>query len=96
MGKDVVEAVHAFGRQKKLFKVHFRNVSAPLPHFVEAFVDNGYMDMYKVMRALREVSFDGVVIPDHLPELMGGPRAATAYTISYMRALIERASAEAS
>jgi len=38
----------------KLFKVHFRNVHAPLPHFVETFVDNGYMDMYKVMKALRD------------------------------------------
>ena len=94
MGKTVLEAIHEFGRQKKLFKVHFRNVSAPLPHFVETFVDNGYMDTYKVMRALREVDFDGVVIPDHLQEMIGGPRAATAYTISYLRALIDRANAE--
>ena len=34
----------------KLFKVHFRNVDQPLPHFVETFLDDGYMDMYKVMQ----------------------------------------------
>jgi mannonate dehydratase len=94
MGKDVVEAIHSFGSQGKLFKVHFRNVSAPLPHFVEAFVDNGYMDMYKVMKALREVNFDGVVIPDHIPEMIGGGRAGTAYSIAYMKALVARVNAE--
>ena len=45
MGKDVVETIHDFGRQKRLFKVHFRNVDQPLPHFVETFIDDGYMDM---------------------------------------------------
>ena len=67
MGKDVVETIHYFGEQKKLFKVHFRNVNQPLPHFVETFIDDGYMDMYKVMKAMREVDFDGVLIADHIP-----------------------------
>lgn len=94
MGKDVLETIRYFGGQGKIFKVHFRNVNAPLPHFVETFMDNGYMDMYKVMRALREVDFDGVVIADHVPGMVGGGRAATAYSIGYMRALLERANAE--
>jgi mannonate dehydratase len=94
MGMDVVDAIHYFGERRKLFKVHFRNVSAPLSHFVETFIDNGYMDMYKVMKALREVDFDGVVIPDHIPEMIGGPRAGTAYSIAYMKALLQRANAE--
>ncbi len=95
MGKDVLETIRYFGGQGKLFKVHFRNVTAPLPHFVETFIDNGYMDMYKVMKALREVDFNGVVIADHVPGMVGGGRAATAYSIGYMRALIERANQEA-
>ncbi len=94
MGKGVVESLHEFGRQGKIFKVHFRNVDAPLPHFVETFIDDGYMDMYKVMRALREIDFDGVVIPDHIPTMAGDPRLGTAYTIGYMRALIRHANEE--
>jgi mannonate dehydratase len=94
MGKDVLETIRHFGGQGKIFKVHFRNVDAPLPHFVETFLDNGYMDMYKIMKALREVHFDGAVIADHVPGMVGGPRAATAYSIGYMRALLERANAE--
>jgi len=94
MRKGLVDAIHYFGSQGKLFKVHFRNVSAPLPHFVETFVDDGYMDMYLVMKALREVNFDGVVIPDHIPAMEGGRRAGTAFTIGYMKALLKRANEE--
>jgi mannonate dehydratase len=94
MGKDVLETIHYFGKQGKIFKVHFRNVNAPLPHFVETFVDDGYMDMYKVMRALREVNFNGAMIPDHIPGMIGGGRAGTAYTIAYMKAFLKRANEE--
>ncbi len=94
MGKDVFETIKYFGEQKKLFKVHFRNVSQPLPYFVETFLDNGYMDMYKVMRALREVNFDGVIIADHIPLMANDHRVGTAFSIGYMKALLERANAE--
>jgi len=94
MGKDVLETIRYFGRRGKIFKVHFRNVTAPLPHFIETFVDDGYMNMYKVMKALREVNFDGAVIADHVPGMVGGGRAATAFAIGYMKALLERANAE--
>ena len=94
MGKDVLETIHYFGSRGKIFKIHFRNVNAPLPHFVETFVDDGYMDMYKVMRALREVNYNGALIPDHIPEMIGGGRAGTAYSIAYMKALLKRANEE--
>lgn len=94
MGKDVFETIKYFGEQKKLFKIHFRNVNQPLPYFVETFLDNGYMEMYKVMRALREVDFDGVAIADHIPSMVGGRRVSTAFSIGYMKALVERANAE--
>ncbi len=50
MGKDVFEMIRDFGGRGKIFEVHFRNVSSPLPHFVETFPDDGYMDMYQVMK----------------------------------------------
>ncbi len=93
-GVDAIEAIRYFGEQQKLFKVHFRNVDAPLPHFVETFVDDGYQDMYPVMRALQEVGFRGVVIPDHIPRMADDPRLGTAYTIGYMKALLRRAEEE--
>jgi mannonate dehydratase len=94
MGADVVTAIKYFGERGKIWKVHFRNMSAPLPHFVETFVDNGYYDMYAAMKALREVNFDGIVIGDHFPTMVGGPRVAVAYTVAWIRSMIDRANAE--
>ena len=93
-GVDALEAIRSFAGQHKLFKVHFRNVDAPLPHFVETFVDDGYGDMYAVMRALEEVGFRGVAIPDHIPLMADDPRLGTAFTIGYMKALLDRARAD--
>ena len=94
MGRDVVEAIHYFGGQGKIFKVHYRNVDKPLPHFVETFVDDGYFDMYQAMRALAEVGYDGTLIPDHIPQMGDDGRLGTAYTLAYMRALQKRAEEE--
>jgi mannonate dehydratase len=94
MGKGVLETIQHFGEGNKLFKVHFRNVSAPLPHFVETFLDDGYMDMYPVMKALVEVDFDGVLIADHIPLMAEDRRVGTAFSVGYMKALLERATAE--
>jgi len=92
-GKDPEEMINYFGA-KKIWKIHFRNVSAPLPHFVETFMDNGYYDMYKIMRALRKVNFDGIVILDHSPTMVGGRYTQTAYGVAYMKALLKRANDE--
>src|SRR5713226_2191108 len=97
MGKNVFEMIRDFGGRGKIFEVHFRNVSGPLPHFVEAFPDDGYVDMYQVMKTLRQVRFSGTVVPDHVPLLAGDQgirRAGTAYCIAYMRALLRRANEE--
>lgn len=95
MGKDVFETIRYFAAQNKLFKVHFRNVNQPLPHFVETFIDDGYMNMYRVLKVMREVNFDGVFIADHIPLMANDHRVGTAYTIGYMKALKDRVEAEA-
>jgi mannonate dehydratase len=94
MGRGVLESIRAFAAQRKLFKVHFRNVDAPLPHFVETFIDDGYMDMYTIMRELRRADFDGVIIADHIPLMDGNPHVGTAYSVAYMKALLRRANEE--
>ena len=38
-------------------------------------IDDGYYDMSKIMRALVDVKFEGIVIPDHVPGLGTDPRA---------------------
>jgi len=97
MGKNVIEMIRDFGGRGKICDVHFRNVSAPLPHFVETFPDDGYLDLYQVMKALREVGFNGAMEPDHVPRLAGDKGiqpAGTAYCIAAMRAMLRRANEE--
>ena len=93
MGKDVFGMIDDFGARGKIFAVHFRNVSSPLPRFTEALPDDGYLDMYKVMKALRKARCNASLIPDHYPGLVGDSnrRIAEAYSIAYMRALLQRA-----
>lgn len=97
MGKDVYSMIEDFGGRAKIFEVHFRAVTSPLPNFQETLPDEGYLDLYQVMKALRKVRFSGAVMPDHVPALAGDSginRAGTAYCIAYMRALLERANQE--
>jgi mannonate dehydratase len=92
-GKDAVEAAKAFARMGKLWKVHFRNVTSPIPDFVETFIDNGYTDMYKVMKTLVDVDFRGNLIADHVPAMSPGRHAGWSYSIGYIRALYQAAQA---
>jgi mannonate dehydratase len=71
-------------------------VQGTLPHFHETYLNEGSMDMYKVMRNLRKVGFDGVLVGDHFPQMVrsAGPLGGQIYTIGYLQALIERADEE--
>ncbi len=97
MGKDIFGMIQDFGRRGKIQAVHFRNVSSPLPRFHETFMDDGYLDMYGIVKALRQVQFSGSMVPDHIPALAGDRglnHGGTAYCITYMRALLRRANEE--
>ena len=95
-GGDVLKTIRYFGERNKIFKVHFRNVDTTLPHFREGFIDEGYMDMYKVMRALVEVNNHCCVIDDHVPSMTNDPggRISHAFAIGHMKALLQRANEE--
>jgi mannonate dehydratase len=47
------------------------------------------------MKALSDIKFDGIVILDHSPRMVGGNYSQLAYGFAYLRALLNRANAEA-
>jgi mannonate dehydratase len=94
MGKNVFEAARAFAAMNKLWKIHFRNVSSPVPDFVEAYVDGGYTDMKKLMRTLVDVDFRGILIADHVPQMAGESHTGWAFSLGYIRALYDMAREE--
>lgn len=91
---DVYEAIRRYGEQHKIAYVHFRNVRGKVPCYQEVFVDEGDLDMLRVVRELKQVGFDGVLIPDHTPEMTcGAPwHAGMAYALGYMAAAIRAVS----
>jgi mannonate dehydratase len=93
MGKDAATMIREFGGRDKIFTVHFRNVSSPLPRFHETFQDDGYQDMYLLMKALREVRSTASLIPDHYPAIVSDAnlRIDNAYMVSAMRQMLRRA-----
>ena len=51
---DIYEAVDTYRRQQRLAYVHFRNVTGKVPFYKETFVDDGDVDLLRVLRILSE------------------------------------------
>jgi mannonate dehydratase len=71
MTDDLPGVIRKFGKQKKIFFVHFRDVRGTPEKYVETFHDDGKTDMVACMRAYRDIGFDGVCRPDHVPTMEG-------------------------
>lgn len=86
---DIYEATRQYARH--ISYVHFRNVKGKVPHYREVFVDEGDIDMSTIIRILKEEKFEGVLIPDHTPQMSceGSWYAGMAYALGYMKALIQ-------
>jgi mannonate dehydratase len=87
---DVYQATEQYSRQDKVFYVHFRNVTGTVPRYREVFVDEGDIDMVRILRILRDNDFNGVLIPDHTPQMhCEAPwHAGMAFAMGYMKSAI--------
>ncbi|MEO7454905.1 MAG: mannonate dehydratase [Gemmatimonadaceae bacterium] len=88
---NVLESIAQYGGQDRIAYVHFRNVRGKVPLYQEVFVDEGDLDMLGAIAALRDVGYDGMIIPDHTPEMTcGAPwHAGMAYALGYMKAALQ-------
>ena len=89
-GKEIFGVIRYFGERKKIFNVHFRNISGRFLDFRETFIDDGDVDMLHALRVYSEVGYDGMLMPDHVPQIAGdeGGKQAFAYTFGYIKALL--------
>ena len=90
---EILEVIRYFGTRKKIFNVHFRNIHGGFLHFQETFPDCGDVDMLAALRVYKEVGYDGMLMPDHAPQIQGddGGRQAFAFAFGYMRGLMQAA-----
>ena len=94
---DLFADIEELQRDGRIVCVHFRTVSATLPAFEETLAEDGYADMYAIMKQLVRCGYEGPISIDHAfrgyPEL-GGQLGAYAYPTGYMKGLMRAAERE--
>ena len=90
-GGDAYEAVDQYSAQGRIAYVHLRNVRGKVPHYRETHIDDGDLDVLRVIRILKKNDFAGVIIPDHAPQLScDAPwHAGMAFAMGYLRACMK-------
>jgi mannonate dehydratase len=90
-GADACDAAKTYGGQDAIAYVHLRNVRGKVPNYCEVFIDEGDVDMLRLLRTLHQTGFNGVVIPDHTPQMTcPAPwHAGVAHALGYMRAALQ-------
>ncbi len=93
-GKEIYDVIRYFGSRDKIFNVHFRNIKGTFLNFQETFPDDGDVDMLRALRVYKEVGYDGMIMPDHVPTIAGdaGSRQSWAYCFGYINAAIQMVS----
>jgi len=96
-GREIFDIIRYFGTRKKIFNVHFRNIKGRFLNFQETFPDDGDVNMLQAMRVYKEVGYDGMIMPDHVPHIEGdtGGAQAFAYGFGYIQALLQVVGQEA-
>jgi mannonate dehydratase len=96
-GDEIYDVIRYFGSRGRIFNVHFRNIKGGFTNFQETFPDNGDVDFIRAARVYKEVGYDGMLMPDHVPTIQGdaGKAQAFAYCFGYIQALIQLVNQEA-
>jgi len=91
-GADPIEAIGAFARGKRIFMVHLRNPRGQAPGFRNLFLDEGDVEMPRMLRALRAAGFAGPVRAARPPGMVGDTEwghQARAFDIGYLQAVLQ-------
>ena len=71
--ESVNEVIDALAPLGAIAYVHFPEVRGTVPRFTECFLGEGNLDPARVIRRLHEHGFDGFLIDDHVPAMIGDP-----------------------
>jgi len=95
---NIYETIERHARNGEIAYVHLRNVRGRVPFYHETFIDEGDVDIARVIAILRDARFDGVLIPDHAPQMRcDAPwHAGMAFAMGYINALVMQPSGVAS
>ncbi len=89
---EIFPFIEYFGSRNTIFLVHYRNLIGGRYSFREALPDEGDMDFYQVLKALKEVGYCYGIDPDHVPTCEDDPNGhyqGYAYCFGYINAMIQ-------
>ena len=96
MTDDLPGVIRKFGKQNKIFFAHFRDVRGTAEKYEETFHDEGKTNMLECMKAYKDIGFEGVLRPDHVPTMEGDSNDNPSYSaigrlfaIGYIKGLRE-------
>jgi mannonate dehydratase len=89
-GRQINDVIRQFGRQKKIFNIHFRNIRGRRGDFQEVYPDEGDVDLFAAARTLHEVGYTGMLMPDHVPHSAADPSGGEdfAFCYGYIKAIL--------
>lgn len=87
---DIYECVDTYTGMGVVKYIHLRNVCGQVPHYHETFIDEGDLDVERVFEILHKNQYDGLVIPDHAPQMVcDAPwHAGMAFAMGYLKAML--------
>lgn len=84
----VYDTVDRYTRSNAVAYIHLRNVAGKVPHYRETFIDEGDIDVLRVLGILKRNNYSGLIIPDHAPQMScSAPwHAGMAFAMGYLQA----------
>ena len=94
--KQIPPLVQWLADRGRIHQIHMRAIHGGLNNFAEVYPDGGVLDFFKIIRILRDSTFSGGILPDHVPGSPGDPGKLQAYTFAYgyLTGLINAANSE--
>lgn len=88
---DLYQALEQYAAQERIAYVHLRNIRGKVPFYKETFIDEGDIDVPRVFQILEAQGFDGMIIPDHAPQMScAAPwHAGMAFAMGYFKGLAD-------
>lgn len=87
---NVYDSLNKYSQQKNIVYVHVRNVVGKVPDYQEVFIDEGDIDIVKALSILIKNEFEGVLIPDHTPQIDSDAPwyMGMAHAIGYIKGIV--------
>jgi mannonate dehydratase len=88
---DVYQVIDRYSKSQRIAYIHIRNIRGKVPNYYETFVDEGDLDMRRIIRILQKNDYKGMLIPDHTPQMnCSAPwHAGMAYALGYIKGIVD-------